>query len=412
MSFEEVLNVAKAIYEKYESVKELRTECRKVRNLSAAVTDVVERLQTQTLTLPNLPIGRPLHMLNDALREALEVLDICSTKPMRVKLYSATYIGKLRAVITKAMEALNVLAGAHTSISLDIKQKVHDVGEDVDELLNRLDRFKDDIGDQIRASVQEAMSQQGLVSQQLIDELKSGGLVKDRDDALRQLAELQREADDVRREKTFVDDQLMTMVCQLSLTTSASTSSTSTMPSNAPPSAFICPISLAVMEDPVQVNETGISYDRAPLEQWLQTNPNHDPKTNQIFTSRLHYQTNYALRDLIADWRTTTNTPSTSEEEEGKMFGALSDRRKSKAATVEAAAENATKEKAAAAKASIPSVSSAEIDAFMKKVGSSLNQVKTATELNWSNKSLTASDAKVIAQLVSSGMVPNLRTLK
>ena len=40
MSFEEVLNVAKAIYEKYESVKELRTECRKVRNLSAAVTDV------------------------------------------------------------------------------------------------------------------------------------------------------------------------------------------------------------------------------------------------------------------------------------------------------------------------------------------------------------------------------------
>ena len=86
---------------------------------------------------------------------------------------------------------------------------------------------------------------------------------------------------------------------------------------------------------------------------------------------------------------------------------------KEKAAAEMAAAEKAAKEKAVAEKAaSIPSVSSAEIDAFMKKVGSSLDQVKTATELDWRRKSLTDSDTKVIAYLLSSGLAPKLQTLK
>ena len=51
------------------------------------------------------------------------------------------------------------------------------------------------------------------------------------------------------------------------------------------------------------------------------------------------------------------------------------------------------------------------IDAFMKKVSSSLEQVKAATQLDWRSKGLTASDAKVIAYLLSSGLAPKLSTL-
>lgn len=97
--------------------------------------------------------------------------------------------------------------------------------------------------------------------------------------------------------------------------------------------------------------------------------------------------------------------------EQSKM---LADREAAeKAAKEKAAAEKAAAEKAAAEKAaSTPSVSSAEIDAFMKKVGSSLDKVKAATELDWSRESFTASDAKVIAHLLSSGMAPKLSELK
>jgi hypothetical protein len=69
--------------------------------------------------------------------------------------------------------------------------------------------------------------------------------------------------------------------------------------------------------------------------------------------------------------------------------------------------EKAAKEKAAPT----PSISSAEIDAFMKKVSSSLEQVKAATQLDWRSKGLAASDAKVIAHLLSSGLAPKLSTL-
>ena len=85
---------------------------------------------------------------------------------------------------------------------------------------------------------------------------------------------------------------------------------------------------------------------------------------------------------------------------------------KEKAAKEKAAKEKAAAEKAAVEKAVIPSVSSAEIGALMKKVGSSLDQVKAATYLNWNSISLSASDAKVIAHLLSSGMAPNLRKLE
>jgi len=77
-----------------------------------------------------------------------------------------------------------------------------------------------------------------------------------------------------------------------------------------------------------------------------------------------------------------------------------------------AAAEKAAKEKAAAEQAtSVPSVSNAEIDAFFKKVRTSLEEVKSATSLNWSGESLTDSDCKVIAHIIASGAMAQLQKL-
>jgi len=56
-------------------------------------------------------------------------------------------------------------------------------------------------------------------------------------------------------------------------------------------------------------------------------------------------------------------------------------------------------------------ISDAEREAFMKKVGSSYDEVKRATRLNWSSKGLTDSDCRVIAHLVASGALANLTRL-
>ena len=62
--------------------------------------------------------------------------------------------------------------------------------------------------------------------------------------------------------------------------------------------------------------------------------------------------------------------------------------------------------------ASTPSVTrSAEIDAFMKKVGSSLDQVQAAHALGWNGKAINGSDCKVIAYLIASGALAHVTFL-
>ena len=72
-------------------------------------------------------------------------------------------------------------------------------------------------------------------------------------------------------------------------------------PSHAPLNAFLCPITQAVMEDPV-ILEDGFSYEREAITQWLQKNP-VSPSTNQPVDPKVMIE-NRLLRTLIHEWRT------------------------------------------------------------------------------------------------------------
>lgn len=64
-------------------------------------------------------------------------------------------------------------------------------------------------------------------------------------------------------------------------------------------SFLICPISLTIMEDPVILHPSGISYDRYHICQSLLNLPNLDPSTGRRYDHPLSYVTNYALRRFI-----------------------------------------------------------------------------------------------------------------
>ena len=71
---------------------------------------------------------------------------------------------------------------------------------------------------------------------------------------------------------------------------------------NVPP-AFTCPISYKLMLDPVILLQTGQSYDRASIEEWLKRGNTNDPTTGtQLKTTAM--TTNWALRDVIRLWAT------------------------------------------------------------------------------------------------------------
>jgi len=67
------------------------------------------------------------------------------------------------------------------------------------------------------------------------------------------------------------------------------------------PPSFICPISTEIMSDPVILVETGTTYDRKSIEQWLQNNST-DPSTGLQIKSKetLHI---LALKNAIEEWK-------------------------------------------------------------------------------------------------------------
>ena len=72
---------------------------------------------------------------------------------------------------------------------------------------------------------------------------------------------------------------------------------------DAPPDAYVCPISLCVMGDPVLVVQSGITYERKYIEEALRRDPSRDPKTNQEWATPLTLAPNVAIRSAIREWQ-------------------------------------------------------------------------------------------------------------
>ena len=73
--------------------------------------------------------------------------------------------------------------------------------------------------------------------------------------------------------------------------------STSTM--EMPPPEYCCPISAALMQDPV-VTQTGQTYERSTISRWLEDHDT-DPITNTRLASKQLIPV-VVLRNLIAEW--------------------------------------------------------------------------------------------------------------
>lgn len=68
------------------------------------------------------------------------------------------------------------------------------------------------------------------------------------------------------------------------------------------PNSFHCPITYVVLRDPVLLGNTGQTYERAAIENWLETH-HTDPLTGVHLTDENKILSpNYALRDAIADF--------------------------------------------------------------------------------------------------------------
>ena len=82
------------------------------------------------------------------------------------------------------------------------------------------------------------------------------------------------------------------------------------------PNEFICPISLTLMADPVEVVQSKISYERSEIAQWLHGHPRTDPKTNITYGTNLTLKSNTDLLNKILEWRTLPETVEALEQQQ------------------------------------------------------------------------------------------------
>lgn len=71
--------------------------------------------------------------------------------------------------------------------------------------------------------------------------------------------------------------------------------------STPPPKDFVCPITTHVFDDPVTL-ETGQTYERRAIQEWLERGNSTCPITRQKLHTTHLPKTNYVLKRLIASW--------------------------------------------------------------------------------------------------------------
>ncbi|PQQ13082.1 putative E3 ubiquitin-protein ligase LIN [Prunus yedoensis var. nudiflora] len=71
---------------------------------------------------------------------------------------------------------------------------------------------------------------------------------------------------------------------------------------NTPPKDFVCPITSTIFDDPVTL-ETGQTYERKAIQEWIERGNSTCPITRQNLQSTQLPKTNYVLKRLIASWQ-------------------------------------------------------------------------------------------------------------
>lgn len=331
---------AKSLHRLYDNdVHALRPQCRKV----CIVADIIRELAAKAQPSACSPFDSALQVMGDTLVDFERSLLVCATRPVRTKLLSRHFVAQLRRATQRVRDAVASLIGVVSDTDLN------DALEELDEIILAFATFRDSSGKDLKRMISCG---DGIA---LSSRLHRDGLCKDESDARAQLHALQSEctsiiassekspvlASGLAAESQLVDHdvELLRGLRDLSISAAAAAATsreTPQMPVSpsarrlsqacvpetdpklqpltepheqeeqcgpAVPEHFKCPITLEMMEDPVFLfTQSGRSFERAALEQWLAYHPTVDPLTNEMHATLLEFAPNRVLREAIVTW--------------------------------------------------------------------------------------------------------------
>ena len=163
-----VTALAKALHGKYENVKALKVECRRVAEIADCVRVMCEDLEKDIERRADdeaPPIGKALKFLFAGLTEAGVVLDLCTSEPFRAKVFSQMNIDKLKAAASRLIEGTQMLAASTVGLSLQLQEQVSDATDEIKRMQGKLENFVDAAGDEICSVIRSSIAELGRRSE-------------------------------------------------------------------------------------------------------------------------------------------------------------------------------------------------------------------------------------------------------
>ena len=202
------------------------------------------------------------------------------TQPSKLKafIFSGDHLQRLQQAANDIRTHLQTLQALGIGLQVDTISKISQISSSVSEFSSKIDHRHDELKDLI-------MENSHNTSQRLkaLEIMVRSSLVANGKDLHEQVQEIADHAEEIRNAKGFNDTRMLEWAIQMSKI----------------PESIICPISHDVMEDPVLVVQSGITYDHSSLCNSLLEYPDLDPNTNTRFNTMITFVPNVSIRQIL-----------------------------------------------------------------------------------------------------------------
>jgi hypothetical protein len=278
------------ILQHHEEIRVMKDELGRCINYVRLLEPLLVKFQRET---PNNNIDQPagslswLTNLHNALNGLDETITYCIKNPIRASLLPSRYTNMLKEALECIKDAMGIVGMATNAMTVETKNAMGCMSDDIHnigDVLAELEAKQSDMLNAMRSNqvelleaIASAMSIQGGA-----EELKS------------QLAS---------QEQFYIDKLKTEKESRVRIELEAAIQISRVAGGNMCPKEYQCPISLEIMEDPVILVQSGMTYDRKPISVALAINPGTDPMTNIKFNDEPKLVPNYSLKSLIETWK-------------------------------------------------------------------------------------------------------------
>ena len=241
-------------------------------------------------TAQNKRLRRRLQGLQKAIKKGKEVMKECQqTQRLKAYIFSEEYLRKLRLAANHIRDNLQALQTVGIVLQVNTIEQIDQVSSHVSGLNAKIEKHHNEL--------KQLITEQGESSERRMREIEilvrtSLGIsnIKDLQEQAREITD---NASELRRDKEIVDKTMLDWVMGVSEMENSSLSLIS--------ESIICPISLDVMEDPVMILQSGITYDHKHLCRSLLEHPDLEPVTGERYDTMITYGPNVTIRKLLME---------------------------------------------------------------------------------------------------------------